>query len=319
VTVDGQPSPDPQQLADAKLAYASAMREQRAATFEQRWTAWGSAFGGAVNANGDSAAGSTNVTARTYGLGGGMDYHFGDSVVGFAVAGGNTGWSLSQSLGSGRSDVFLAGVYGVTHAGPAYLAGALSFANHWATTNRSALGSDQLTSSFDAQSYGARVEAGYRFDNPIVAVTPYAAGEYQRFATPNFSETDLSGGGFALAFNSGAVTEYRGEFGARFDKALIVGDGMSLTLRGRAAYAYDFVTDPGLLATYEAAMAPGALSGANVGFGVTGAPLPKSVFIGSAGTELRFGNNWAAITKFDGQFASGAQVYSATGTLRYSW
>jgi autotransporter-associated beta strand protein len=319
-SADGQPSADSQQMADAKLAYASVMKQQRpAATFDQRWTSWGSAFGGAVNATGDPLTGSTDVTLRTYGIGGGMDYHFGDSVVGFAVAGGNTSWGLSQSLGTGRSDVFLAGVYSATHFGPAYLASALSFANHWANTDRLALAGDHLKSSFDAQSYGVRVEAGYRIDNAIVAVTPYIAGEYQRFDTPNFSETDVVGGGFALAFRNATATEFRGEIGARFDKALIVGDGMSLTLKGRAAYAYDSVTDPGLLANFQAAFAPGALSGANVGFGVTGAPLPKSVFIGSAGTELRLGSNWAVISKFDGQFASGARVYSGTGTLRYSW
>jgi outer membrane autotransporter protein len=310
-------------MANARLAYAAAMKDrQRAAAianFDQRWTAWGSAFGGAVNANGDPTAGSTNVSLRTYGFGGGMDYHFSDSVVGFALAGGGSSWGLSQALGTGRSDAFMAGVYGATQFGPAYLAGALSFANHWANTDRIALGSDHLQSSFNAQSYGVRVEAGYRIDNEILAVTPYIAGEYQRFDTPNFSETDLTGGGFGLTFKNASVTEARGEFGARFDKALAVGDGMSLTLRGRAAYAYDFITDPGLLATYEASLAPGALSGANVGFGVTGAPLPKSVVVGSIGTELKFGNNWAAITKFDGQFASGAQVYSGTGTLRYSW
>ena len=248
-----------------------------------------------------------------------MDYHFGDSVAGFAVAGGNTSWGLSQSLGTGRSDVFLAGVYGATHFGSAYLASAVSFANHWANTDRMAFGSDHLTSKFNAQSLGVRAEAGNRFDNEIVAVTPYIAGEYQRFYTPNFSETAVAGGGFALTFKSGTVTEVRGEVGARFDKALIVGDGMSLTLRGRAAYAYDFISDPGLLAIYQAALAPGALAGANVGFGVTGAPLPKSVFIGSAGAELQLGNNWALISKFDSQFASHAQVYSGTGTVRYSW
>jgi outer membrane autotransporter protein len=318
--IDGADSSErQQQLADARLAYAQAVRQQRADTFQERWTSWASAFGGAVSANGNAAAGSTDVTLHTYGFGGGADYHFGDSVIGFALGGGNTSWGLSQSLGTGRSDVFLAGAYGATHFGPAYLAAAASFANYWATTSRVALGSDQLASSFDAQSYGLRGEAGYRVDNSIVAVTPYVAAEYQRFATPNFSETDLSGGGFALTFKSGTVTEVRGEVGARFDKSLEVGDGMLLTLRGRAAYAYDAVSDPGLVAAFQAAGAPGALAGANVGFGVSGAPLPKSVFLGSAGAELKLGNNWALISKFDGQFASGAQLYSGTGTLRYSW
>jgi hypothetical protein len=42
--------------------------------------------------------------------------------------------------GTGRNDALQAGVYGISSFGPAYLAGALSFSNHWFTTNRSALG-----------------------------------------------------------------------------------------------------------------------------------------------------------------------------------
>ena len=62
-------------------------------------------------------------------------------------------------FGNGRSDAMQAGVYGVTHMGPAYLAGALAFTNHWFATNRSALGG-QLSANFNGQSYAARVEAG---------------------------------------------------------------------------------------------------------------------------------------------------------------
>ena len=56
---------------------------------------WGSAFGGGLNANGDPVVGSSSVTARMYGLGGGMDYRLTpDSVVGFALAGGNSSCTL---------------------------------------------------------------------------------------------------------------------------------------------------------------------------------------------------------------------------------
>ena len=44
---------------------------------------------------------------------------------------------------------------------PAYVAGALSFSNHWFTTDRSSLG-DALTANFIGQGYGARLEGGYR-------------------------------------------------------------------------------------------------------------------------------------------------------------
>ena len=68
-----------------------------------------------------------------------------------------------NGLGGGKSDAFQAGVYGATRSGPAYLAAALAFTNHWMSTDRFAFAGDHLTASFNAQSFGARVESGYRF------------------------------------------------------------------------------------------------------------------------------------------------------------
>jgi outer membrane autotransporter protein len=102
-----------------------------------------------------------------------MDYHVTpDMIFGFALAGGGTNWGLANALGGGRSDALQGGVYGITHAGPAYLAGALAFTNHWFTTNRTPLG-DPLTANFDGQSYGGRLESGYRFGLlPTLGVAP---------------------------------------------------------------------------------------------------------------------------------------------------
>ena len=75
------------------------------------------------------------------------------------------------------------GGYGITWFGTAYLAGALSFTNHWFTSSRSALG-DQLSANFVGQSYGARLEGGYRYPVlPTFAVTPYGAVQFQ-ISTP---------------------------------------------------------------------------------------------------------------------------------------
>ena len=110
---------------------------------------------------------ATILPRGTYGFAAGMDYHVSPStIVGFALAGAGTNWGLSNGLGGGYSEAFQVGTYGITWFGPAYLAGALSFANHWFTTNRSALG-DQLTANFVGQSYGARFEGGYRFPSPF--------------------------------------------------------------------------------------------------------------------------------------------------------
>ena len=124
-------------------------------SFDQRWSAWGSAFGGSGTYDGN-AVGSTNVTASDYGYAAGMDYHVTpDTVYGFALGGGGTNWNLATSLGSGRSDSFQAGVYAKTHWGAVYMSGALAFANHWFTTNRIAFG-DQLTANFRPELRGAR-------------------------------------------------------------------------------------------------------------------------------------------------------------------
>jgi uncharacterized protein with beta-barrel porin domain len=162
---------------DVALAYASILNKAPVLVpFEQRWSARGSAYGGANGTNGDAAVGSNNTTASTFGFAGGMDYHFTPyTVAGFALAGAGTNWGLANALGTGHSDALQVGAYGINWFGPAYLAAALAFSTHWFTTNRSALG-DALTANFIGQSYGARVEGGWRYAVlPPFGVTPYGA------------------------------------------------------------------------------------------------------------------------------------------------
>ena len=234
-------------------------------SFDQRWSAWGAAFGGKSFTDGNAVIGSNNVAAIDYGFAGGMDYHATpDITYGFSLAGGGTSWNLAQGLDGGRSDAFASGVYAKTHWGPLYASGAVAFANHWFTTDRFALG-DQLRASFIGQNYAGRLETGYRYAVPIldaqntgtqdgdaiIGVTPYAALQAQAFHTPSYSETDLTGGGFALAYNAMNATDTRSELGLRFDNLQVV-DSMPLILRGRVAWAHDWVTNPALGAAFEA-------------------------------------------------------------------
>ncbi|MGC2122020.1 MAG: autotransporter domain-containing protein [Xanthobacteraceae bacterium] len=304
---------------DVALAYARALHQKPAAaaaaqTFDQRWSVWGSAYGGTNRTDGNAAVGSNNVNASDFGFAGGMTYHVTPMTdYGFALAGGGTNWSLAQSLGSGRSDAFQAGVYGTTHFGPGYVSAALAFANNWFTTNRIALG-DQLTAKFDGQSYAARLEAGYRYGLPvtgyIIGVTPYAALQAQDFHTPGYSETDLTGGGFGLSYNAMNATDTRSELGARFDD-LTMFNAMPLVLRGRLAWAHDWVSGAALGAAFQ------SLPGSS--FTVNGAAVPQNSALATAAAELHLTANWTAMAKFDGEFAPTSQTYAGTGTLRYSW
>ncbi len=295
------------------LGYASVLKAPpKPAAFDQRWSTWGAGFGGGNTTNGNAVIGSNTITAHDYGFAGGMDYHFSpDTVAGFALAGGGTNWGLAQGLGGGRSDAFQAGVYGTSRSGPAYIAAALAFANHWMSTSRFALAGDQLTAHFNAQGYGGRIETGYRYAvQPTVGVTPYAALQAQSFHTPSYSETDVTGGGFGLSYNAMSATDTRSELGARFDDMTALG-GMPLSLRARLAWAHDWVTNPALAAVFQ------SLPGAS--FIVNGATPPKNSALTSAGAELHITQNWSLTAKFDGEFASGSQTYAGTGTLRYTW
>jgi uncharacterized protein with beta-barrel porin domain len=204
---------------DIALAYASVFKAPPAPVpvYEPRWTAWGGAYGGSNRTTGDLAViGSHDLSARTVGFAAGLDYHLTpDTVAGFAFAGGGTDWSLAQGLGGGKSDAFQVGVYGATRSGPAYLAAAFAFANHWMSTDRFAVG-DHLTANFGAQSYGGRLEGGYRFGMSYGGITPYAAIQAQSFHTASLTETDAIANGFALAFGSRDAADTRGELGARF-------------------------------------------------------------------------------------------------------
>ena len=294
---------------DIALAYAKAFKEPPApaSVYEPRWTAWGGAYGGSNRTTGDLVStGTHDVAANTAGFAGGLDYHLTrDTLIGFALAGGGTNWSLAAGLGGGKSDAFQAGVYGATRSGPAYVAAAFAFANHWMSTDRFAFAGDHLTANFNAQTYGGRIEGGYRLATMFGGLTPYTAVQAQSFRTPNYSEMDTNGGGDALAYNARTAGDTRSELGARFDRLLLVSDAALLALRARVAWAHDWVSDPILSSVFQ------TLPGSN--FTVDGALPAKNSALTSAGVELRLANGVTLLGKFDGDFASHSTTYAGTG------
>jgi autotransporter-associated beta strand protein len=308
---EGGTLPDDVARAYAKVVKAPPTNPTPA--FERRWSVWGAGYGGYNTTDGDAAVtGSHDLTARAFGFAAGVDYRITPgTVVGVALAGGGTKWDLAQGLGGGESDAFQAGLYGAHRSGPWYVAGALAFTNHWMSTDRIAAFDDHLTADFNAQSFGGRLEGGYRFATVVGGVTPYAAVQAQSFHTPAYSEIDVTGGGFGLNYNSRTGTDTRTELGARFDRVAVAGPDAVLTLRGRLAWAHDWITDPSLTPVFQ------ALPGSS--FIVNGAALAENSALVSAGAELRLANGISLFGKFDGEFANNSQTYAGTATLRYSW
>jgi len=77
-----------------------------------------------------------------------------------------------------------------------------------------------------------------------------------------------------------------------------------VALRGRLAWAHDWVSDPSLAAIFQ------TLPGAR--FIVNGATPAKNAALASAGAELRLLNGVSLLAKFDGEFANHSQTYTGT-------
>ncbi|SHJ24946.1 Autotransporter beta-domain-containing protein [Bradyrhizobium lablabi] len=114
-----------------------------------------------------------------------------------------------------------------------------------------------------------------------------------------------------MTYNGRTATDTRSELGARFDHVALVDPTAVLILRGRLAWAHDWITDPTLAAVFQ------ALPGAS--FIVNGAAPVKDSALASAGAELRLANGVTLLGKFDGEFAGRSTTYAGTGTARVTW
>jgi uncharacterized protein with beta-barrel porin domain len=290
----------------------------QAAPDPRRWSIWAAAYGGATHITGDpTGVGSNDLSTREGGFATGLDYLVTpDTLVGFALGGGGTSWSLAAGLGGGRADVFQAGLYAAQRYGAAYFSGALTYASYWAHTSRTltVAGTDTLNASLIAQNFGGRLEGGYRVSwwAPF-SVIPYAAVQAQSFRTPGYSESGSLGAPdpFALTYNGQTATVVRLELGSRFDQVIAQADRSSLVLFGRAAWAHDWQSNPNLTATFLGL--PGAA------FVSYGAVPPKDLALATVGAEWLWTNGWSFMAKLDGEYANGYNAYAGTARVRYSW
>jgi uncharacterized protein with beta-barrel porin domain len=279
-----------------------------------RWSVWGAAYGGSATTDGNAVVGSHNTTARAYGVVGGADYKISpDALIGFALAGGGTNYSLSDALGGGRSDLFQAGVFGRQNIGAAYLSAALAYGWHDVTTNRTVAlpGGDVLQARFRAESFSGRFEGGYRFATPLAGITPYVAAQAISFNLPAYAEQVLGGAGlFALNYAAQTTTATRTELGLRSDKSFALQDGI-LTLRGRAAWAHDYNNDRAVTAVFQ------SLPGAS--FVVNGARGNPDGALVSAGAEMKWLNGFSLAATFEGEFSGNTTSYAGKGVAKYTW
>jgi uncharacterized protein with beta-barrel porin domain len=309
----GKPRSKSERDAYAAIYRKAPVRE----VYDPRWSVWAAGFGGSQTTDGNTALGSNSTTSRIFGAAVGADYWFSpNTIAGFALAGGGTSFSIANALGSGRSDLFQAGVFIRHTEGPAYITGALAYGWQDVTTDRTVTiaGIDQLRAQFNANAYSGRVEGGYRFATPWmggVGLTPYAAGQFTTFDLPAYAEQVVSGANtFAQAYSAKSVTATRSELGLRTDQSFAMQDSI-LTLRGRAAWAHDFNNGRTVAATFQ------TLPGAS--FVVSGAAQAPNSALVTGSAEMKWRNGISLAATFEGEFSDVTRSYAGKGVARYSW
>ena len=286
------------------------------APFTPRWDVWAAGFGGSQTTDGNATLGTSTTTSGVAGTAVGADYRVSPfTIAGFALAGGGTSFSVAGG-GTGHSDLFQAGAFIRHNTGPAYFSGALAYGWQDLTTDRTVTiaGVDQLRARFNANTWSGRLEGGYRFVAPVmdgVGFTPYAAGQSTTFELPNYAEGVVSGANtFALAYAARNVTATRSELGLRTDAWFAMPEGV-LTLRGRAAWAYDYNADRSIGAIFQTL--PGAA------FAVNGAQQPHDVALATASAEWKWLNGFSVAGTFEGEFSNVTRSYAGKGVVRYAW
>ena len=297
-------------------AYASVYTKAppRPGSFDQRWSVWAAGYGGSQTTDGNATLGANDTTSRLGAVAVGADYRFSPyTIAGFALAGGGTSFSVTNGLGSGRSDLFQAGAFIRHTVGAAYLSGALAYGWQDITTDRTVTvaGLDQLRAKFNANAFSGRVEGGYRFVTPWMGITPYAAGQFTTFELPAYAEQTIAGtNNFALGYAAKNVTATRSELGLRADKSFAMTDGV-FTLRGRAAWAHDYNADRNIAATFQ------TLPGAS--FVVSGARPATDAALVTASAERKWPTGFSLAGTFEGEFSNVTKSYAGKGVVRYQW
>jgi T5SS/PEP-CTERM-associated repeat protein/autotransporter-associated beta strand protein len=305
----GEPKPAP----PGRSSLGAVSREAPRASFsDPRLRYWGTVYGGNVDTNGSGGAGDTS--SRTYGIVAGADVALSrDTMLGFALGGGQSSFGVSNGLGSGDADMVQTGVFGKHTMGAGYVFAGLAYTFQDVTTNRTVTvsGSDELEAKFDANTFGGRIEGGYRYATPFAAITPYGAVQVTDINLPGYEEHATSGSSaFALDYESNHTTITRTELGARFDRTLMLDDAL-MTLRGRLAWAHDEGNDSVVSATF--------LSLPGSAFTVNGAEPSKNLALVSAGAEMKWLNDVSIVGTFEGEFSENTTGYAGKGAVRYAW
>lgn len=272
-------------------AYTEGRPVQVAPTAE-RLVVWSQGFGDWGRADSDGNA--ARMTQSTGGVLVGTDVPLpGNWRVGGLLGYSHTSFDVDDRGASGSSDNYHLGLYGGTQRGPFGFRSGAAYTWHDISTRRSAVFpgfGDRLEGDYDAGTFQAFGEFGYRIETAAAVFQPYANLAYVHLDTGSFRE---QGGAAALRANSQSTQTTFSTLGLRASTNFAIGK-VNTTARGMLGWRHAFgdIT-PQSTQAFAAGNA----------YTVAGVPIAKDSAVLEAGLDLDLTPLTTLGVSYQGQFA----------------
>lgn len=261
-----------------------------------RLAAWGAAFGSWGSFDGDGNASSLDTS--TGGFLTGFDGLVNESIrLGLMAGYSHSSFHADGRSSSASSDNYHLGLYGGTQWGAVGFRSGLAYSWHDIETSRSVIipgFADSLSGDYDAGTFQAFGELGYRIDTTVASFEPFANLAYVNLRSDGFSE---SGSAAALSGHSETTETTFTTLGLRASSNLMLGT-MKSVARGTLGWRHAFgdVT-PGATHSFAGGEA----------FTVAGVPIAENSAVIEAGLDLTVTEAATVGVSYQGQFGSGVQ------------
>lgn len=286
---------------------------------QRDWRVWGEFLGAGSNISSSSNNGSPSASNASYGGVAGLDYRIQPNwLVGVALGGSSSNFSLNSLATSGNVDGFQAGLYTAYALYQGYYAELSgSFGSyHNGTTRYAGLATvpqENLTGSFASYEERVRLEFGRAVNFHGYNVTPFVAGEFVGLQSNSFTELNNGGGANTLALNVSSKTTVSAPIfvGFKWNGSAALFSGWTVTPNVTVAWVHEFEQNREL----TAALIP--LPGS--GFTVYG-PRPASDLAQvKAGVQVAGFAGVNFFAEFNGLFSGSQNYYGGQGGLRYNF
>lgn len=256
--------------------------------------AWGQAFGAwsETKSNGNAS----KLDQSTGGFVTGFDAALAESWrLGVMAGYSRSSFDMDGRGSSGDSDNYHVGVYGGGHWGAVSLRSGLGYSWHSIETSRTAAFSgfeEHLSADYDAATFQAFGELGYRIDTKRVAFEPFANLAHVRVKTDGFSET---GGIAGLRAHSETTDTTFTTLGLRASAPFSLG-ATDVEIRGTLGWQHAFgdITPSSTL----------AFATGNT-FSTAGVPIAEDTALVEAGVDFKLSHRATLGVSYTGQFGSG--------------